>query len=179
MSFPRYLLAAPSPKRSGTVHLLRFKSYVEFRTYDELEHQIETNDKWKKSLRYANYEVKYKEGEIVRALPRDLSGVPINNIEIVVEILCTDFSTLATRPEEALNSIGVTYCKSISGIPTSPMVFPECTSISADIMLEQVDKVLADVRSGQRNQPGDRIPVHNEGVHQPGSHRRSESHHYA
>lgn len=135
-----------SPRRTGTVHLLRLKSNVEFRTYDDLERQIETNEKWEKSLRYADFDVKFKDGETLRPLPRDLVGVPLENVKIIIVILCSGFSKQASKPEQALNSIGVTNFKSIAGIPTRPEMFPECSSIPAEILREEATKVLVNFK---------------------------------
>eukprot|EP01031_Cornospumella_fuschlensis_P038885 gene38885-47298_t len=133
------------PRRTGTVHLLRFKSNVEFRTYNDLERAIESNEKWKKSLRYADFEVKIKEGEILRPFPRDMDGLPTENVKIIVVLLCSSFSKQASKPEQALNSIGVTNFKNIASIPICSHLFPECTSIPLKILQEEAGKVVTNL----------------------------------
>eukprot|EP00981_Chlorochromonas_danica_P006116 scaffold1290_cov248-Ochromonas_danica.AAC.1 len=56
-----------------------------------------------KSLRYADFEIKWKDGEFVRRFPRDMIGVPMENVKIVVVVLCSGSSKQASKPEEPKN----------------------------------------------------------------------------
>ena len=64
----------PTPiiNRRGTVYLGKLKFDLSFRSYDDLEKQIETNEKFYQTLRYCDYAIKYKDGSFVELLPKDL-----------------------------------------------------------------------------------------------------------
>eukprot|EP01031_Cornospumella_fuschlensis_P036373 gene36373-44123_t len=130
------------PRRTGTIHLLRFKASVVFSTYNDLECAIESNEKWKTVLRYFDFEVKIKEGKFLRIFPRSLAGVPMENVKIIAVLHCSRFSKQASKPEQALNSIGVTHLKSIASIPIRPDLFPPCNSIPEEILREEAGKVV-------------------------------------
>lgn len=134
-----------NPIRSGTIHLHRFKSAVSFQTYNDLEREIEMNEKWQKSLRYTDFEIKFMDGNKLKPFPPDLIGVPMDDVKIIVVILCSGFSKQAEKSDIALNSIGVTQFKSISNIPTRPELFPEC-NVPDEILLSETQKVLTNLQ---------------------------------
>ena len=61
-------------------------------------------------------------------------------------MLCSKFSKQALNSDQALNSIGITNYKSIPSIPIESIFFPECTSISNDILQQEVDKVIINLQ---------------------------------
>lgn len=73
-------------------------------------------------------------------LPSDLSGLPFENVKVIVSIDCKGFSKKAMNSEEALASIGSIYKTAF--IPADPTLFPESTEIDDAILLREADKVL-------------------------------------
>lgn len=80
------------------------------------------------------------DGEDIVLVPSDLSGVPFENVKVIVSIDCKGFSKKAMNSEEALSSIGSMYKTAF--IPPDPSLFPESTEIDDEVLSREADKVL-------------------------------------